>query len=182
MSYFDEEKSVEEALERFDRIHSLHLEGAAALAQRLNFLYRVTFLGLALVLGGLFFLVMVISAQMSNMNRVISVVNDHIGEINQEMNQMHGTIARMDTNMRGMNDIVGRMDDIDGSVGNVAGDMVEVRQHMSTLDQDVERLSHHVHDMRESFRMMDGNMGMLANDVQHMSRPMQMFNQMNPFW
>jgi len=182
MSYFDQDKMVEEALERFDHIHALHLEGAAALAQRLNFLYRVTFLGLALVLGALFFLVIVISAQMSNMNRVISVLNDHVGEINQDMNRMLGTVARLDTNMRGMEGIVRRMDDINGSVGTIAVDMVEIHEHMTALDQDVGRLSHHVGDMRESFRVMDGNMGMLAHDVQHMSRPMRLFNQFNPFW
>ena len=181
MSYFDQDKMVETALERFDHIHSLHLQGAAALAQRLNFLYRVTFLGLALVLGALFFLVIVISAQMSNMNRVISVLNSHVGEINQDMNRMLATVARLDTNMQGMAGIVLRMDDINGSVETIALDMVEVHRHMAALDRDVGYLSVHVGDMRESFRVMDGNMGLLAHDVRHMSRPMQLFNQFNPF-
>jgi len=60
--------------------------------------------------------------------------------------------------------------------------MVEIHEHMIALDQGVGRLSHHVGDMRESFRVMDGNMGVLAHDVQHMSRPMRLFNQFNPFW
>jgi prophage DNA circulation protein len=182
MSYFDQDKLVETALERFDHIHSLHVQGAAALTNRLNFLYRVTFLGLALVLGALFFLVIVISAQMSNMNRVISVLNGHVGEINQDMNRMLATVSRLDTNMEGMAGIVRRMDDINGSVGTIAVDMGEVHRHMAALDRDVERLSAHVGDMRESFHVMDGNMGLLADDVQHMSQPMRLFNQFNPFW
>ncbi|TVP92728.1 MAG: hypothetical protein EA347_01455 [Thioalkalivibrio sp.] len=182
MSYFDQDKMVETALERFDHIHALHVQGSAALAQRLNFLYRVTFLGLALVLGALFFLVIVISAQMHNMNRVIAVLNDHVGEINQDMNRMLATVSRLDRNMEGMSGIVLRMDDINGSVETIAVDMVEVNRHMAALDRDVDQLSAHVGDMRQSFNAVDGNMGLLANDMQHLSQPMRLFNQFNPFW
>ncbi|WP_019626206.1 hypothetical protein [Thioalkalivibrio sp. ALJT] len=182
MSYFDQDKMVETALERFDRIHAMHLQGSAALAQRLNFLYRVTFLGLALLLAALFALVIVVSAQMNNMNRVISAVNNHMGEINQDMNRMLATVSRLDSNMEGMSGVVLHMDKINHSVDTISMDMFEINRHVALLDRDVEQMSTHIGDMQQSFRAVDGNMGLLADDMQRMSQPMRMFNQFNPFW
>lgn len=182
MSYFDHEKMVEQSLQRFDEINALHAQNAANLAQRLNFLYRIAFLGLALVLGGLFFLILVISMQMSHMNRTIATMTAHFDGMNSDMHLMLMSVARMDGNMLGMVDIVRRMDSINGSVENMADDMLHVRENMLVMDRDVGRLRHQVGDMRESFRVMDGNMGMLTQDIQHLSRPMRLFNQFNPFW
>lgn len=182
MSYFDEERMLEQSLQRFNEIQALHAQNSANLAQRVNFLYRIAFIGLALVLGGLFFLILVISNQMNHMNRTITTMNTHFDGMNGEMNRMLTAVAQMDTHMVGMVDIVRRMDAINGSVEGMADDMLTISDHLFVMNGDVDRLHFQVRDMRDSLGVMDSNMGFLTRDIQHLSRPMQLFNQFNPFW
>jgi fructose-specific phosphotransferase system IIC component len=93
MSYHDQDKLLEQALQRFDRIHALHTQHSTLLSQRLNCLDRTTFLGLGLVLAALFFLVVVMYLQMNNLKAVTTTMHDHLGSMNQDMDAILGAVG-----------------------------------------------------------------------------------------
>lgn len=174
-------KKIDSALEDFDRIQSIQTDSVEVLSRRLNFLYKFYFIGIGLVLGALFFLVLVMTSQINHMAQMISIMNTHFTQMNRDMEVMLVSMSQMDGNVNNMQSFVKLLDSMNSSVDGMAIDMRGIRQDMSIMDDDIQRLGLDVADMRTSFEFMDNTMILMGNDVQHMSRPMNMFNQFNPF-
>lgn len=181
LSHNSHEQLIDEALHRFDNIHTLQRETITTTARRVDFLHRVMFIGFGLVVVAIFFMLLVISMHMYSMTEVITKMNSNFTQMNQDMDAMLKSMARMDSHVDSMSMIVWRMDTMNNSVDSMTTDMHEIYQRMALMEGDMEQLSRNVSDMRESFRLMDANMGLMTFDVQHMSQPMRLFNQFNPF-
>jgi methyl-accepting chemotaxis protein len=181
MNQIDRDRLTDRALSHFDAIHSLQTESQERVTRRMDFIYRFVFIGFGLVVAAIFFMVLVLSMQMSHMTQVITIMNTHFSGMNDDMQYMLGAMSRMDGDVSSMMEIVERMDQMNSSVNGMSSDMATIRERMEEMDEEIIQLGASVTRMRDSFGVMNGSMSGMTRDVHHMSRPMQMFNMMNPF-
>jgi hypothetical protein len=62
----------------------------------------------------------------------------------------------------------------------MSDDVQALAQTVAGMDASVSAMQLHLTDMRQSFELMEQNIGRMGADVNHMSEPMRLFNWMNP--
>jgi len=60
-------------------------------------------------------------------------------------------------------------------------DVAALGQTLGTMDLDLGNMTTSIADMRQSFEIMEVNVGRMSRDVSHLSAPARVFNQLNPF-
>lgn len=73
------------------------------------------------------------------------------------------------------------IDQINASVERISTDVASMNVSVAAITGNLDQVTVGVVDMRHSFQIMDDSVTRMTHDVRHMSKPMQMFNWMNPF-
>lgn len=176
MTEYEENKLIDESLQKFTSINRLQTSLATDVSKRVTFLYRTMFIGFFLVVGAFFFMTFVLSTHMSEITGVITNMNNQFTNMNDNMQSMLQSMNKMDKNVDSMVEIVSKIDSMQHNVAFMSADMNVIHQEMGVMKTDMVKLSQQVTDMKYSFRVMDGTVMSMSRDVDHLSSPMRLFN------
>jgi uncharacterized protein YoxC len=172
---------IDTSIEKLQNVLGLLSQQQAAVEIRLALVSRMALIAFFVVVVSISFLVIILSTQVPQMAVAIDTMNRYFGDISDDMYAMRRSMRMMTENVDSMPGMVTSIDGIHGDVDIMTGDITVMTGHMSAIDNNLGQLTVHVGDMGQSFRIMDRTVLQMTRDVNHMSKPMRMFNQMNPF-
>jgi hypothetical protein len=177
----DNDARLGRALERFAALMHHVDERQTRTENRLTSLFALSLVAFVIVVVSLSFLTIILSRQVPSMTAAIAAMNTRFADIADDMVAMERSVADMRANMDTLPLLVGHLDGIHGSVAFMSNDVASMSGDLGTLDDTVIGLSSSIHDMRQSFQVMEQNVGRMGTDVNHLSQPMRLFNFFNPF-
>lgn len=181
MLSLDDEERLDRAIERFSRLIEGIQSRQSRLEHRVVSLYQVAAVAFAVVVASLSFMVIILSQQIPRLTAAIADMNDRFASVAFDMAQMDRTVASMQANMGRLPEIVANLDQIHVAVAVMGDDVADLSRTLGTMDLDLGNMSTSIVDMRQSFEVMEVNVGRMGRDVNHLSSPARIFNQLNPF-
>ena len=178
----DDDKRLNESLEKLDRILRRMEKRQAKVEQRVVDLYQTAFIALAVIVISIALLVVILSRQLPSMTSTIVAMNAHFTNVADDMARMDGTIQKMHRGMDSLPVIITHVDRVHGDVGSMIHDIDMVGDSFGYIDHRMVDMSTSVGDMRNSFQHMEYTVDYMGRDINDMSQPMRLFNKMNPFW
>ncbi|MEO5339138.1 MAG: hypothetical protein H7837_01275 [Magnetococcus sp. MYC-9] len=150
-------------------------------AMRVTAILRVGMISLGMVAIIFLFLLSVLTSKITFMIDVIDTMNKQFTSMSKDMDEMRKVIVRMDQYMATMPAIVQEVDTMKGSVATLNGHVDDIATRMQAIDKGLTNITQHVGNMTATFRVMDGSVHGIGQDVHRMSRPMKLFNSLSPF-
>lgn len=175
-----DEERLDEAVEGLGRIVRGLESRQSRLEHRLTSLYRVAFAGFTLVVLSLSSLVIILSQQVPHMTTAIRDMNGFFASVAADMVRVERTMAAMTGHVASLPQIVASVDRIQGSTLAMRAEVTVMAGTLSGIDADLAATILRVGDMRQSFEIMDAGVMRMGRDVNQMSAPFRLFNQMNP--
>jgi hypothetical protein len=176
-----DEERLDEIVERFGRIIRGMEARQSRLERRLSDLYQLAFVAFTVIVVSISFLVIILSRQVPQMTEAIAFMNERFASVAHDMARMDRSVQVMRDNMIAMPDMVAHVDGIHGSVTAITADVGGMAGALSAIDADVANMNLGVSDMRYSFEVMELSVRQMGGDVNRMSGPFRLFNQINPF-
>jgi len=181
MLNLDDDERLDQAIERFativERLHARQ----DRLEHRLATLYQGAAIAFTVVVASLSFLVIILSQQLPGMTSAIGQMNDRFANVAANMAHMDRSVARMKGNMERFPEIVANVDRIHFGVAELSNDVEAMGATMAAIDLDLGTMAANIGDLRQSFEVMEVNVGLMGRDVNHLSSPARVINQFNPF-
>jgi cell division protein FtsL len=175
------QEGIDEAIDRLQRIIRLMDERQAVLDRRVSALSKLALLDLFAVVLSISLLVIILSLQAPELRGAVATMNVHFAAISDDLLSIRQSMARMTNDVASLPEIVRHVDSLHGDVGKMTGSVGAMTERVSSMSTQVTHMSQQVNDMTLSFRVMDDTITRMTQDVRHLSKPMRLFNQMNPF-
>ena len=116
------------------------------------------------------------------MSNVLDTMNQKFSSMSKDMGQMQAVIKHMDKNIAylpGIVDETGTMSEIvhimRGDIGVISSSVIKLQINVSDITGDMDH-------MTQTFRSLDGTVQHLGVDINKMSGPSRMFNNIMPFF
>ena len=180
MTTVDDNERIDATIERFARVIQRLEHRQARLEGRMSSLYQSAAVAFGIMVVSLSFLVIVFWRYVPVMNAAIGEMNHRFSLVADDMVRMDHRVGQMDGHLYSFPRIVENIDRIHGSVGTMSDDVSALGVSVVAIDRDMGLMNASVGDMRHSFEIMEINVGDMRRSVDHLSKPMQFFNQMNP--
>lgn len=180
MTTLEDSERIDATIERFARIVQRLEHRQAKLERRMTGLYQSAAVAFGIVVVILSFLVLVFWKYVPVMNATIGAMNHRFAFVADDMVRMEQTIRRMDGDLGSFPRIIENIDHIHGSVGGMSENVSALGGSIVSIDRDMALMTTGVGDLRQSFEIMEINVGRIGRDVNHISKPMRFFNQINP--
>lgn len=181
MQHLDDDERLDHAIEQFSRIIEGLQSRQGRLEHRIVTLYQIAAIAFAVVVVSLSFLVIILSQQVPGMTAAIGEMNDRFAHIALDMARMNRTIDHMRDNMGSLPEIIANVDRIHFAVSAIGEDVAAMDADLGTIDHHLALMATSVADMRQSFQVLEVNVGRMGRDVNHLSTPARIMNQFNPF-
>lgn len=176
-----DEVRIDEAIDRLQRVIRLLGERQEFLDRRISALSRLALFDLFAVVLTISLLVIILSVQAPELRNAVATMNIHFGAMSDDMYSIRRSMARMTEDVAGLPGIIAQIDHIQGNVGHMSGSIGTMTERVATMNTNLGHMTLQVNDMSLSFAVMDDSLMRMRQDVDHMSKPMRFFNQMNPF-
>ena len=181
MSELDDAERLDQAIDRLDHILRRLESRQSRLERRLASLYQSAFVAFTVLVASISFLVIIFVRQVPTMTAAIDEMNTRFASVADDMVRMDRNVLTMNGHLSSLPEIIRNVDRVHHSVGEMSGDVSNLGDAFADIDQGVAGMNLSVGDMRGSFVIMEHSVGVMGRDVDHMSQPMRLFNQMNPF-
>lgn len=175
------EARIDEAIDRLQHVIQLLGERQEFLDRRISALSRLALFDLFAVVLSISLLVIILSVQAPELRTAVATMNLHFGAMSDDMYNIRRSMARMTEDVSALPGIIREVDSIQGSVGQMSNRIGTMSTRVGTMNTNLGLMTQQVNDMSLSFAVMDDTVMRMMQDVNHLSKPMRMFNQMNPF-
>jgi outer membrane murein-binding lipoprotein Lpp len=175
-----DEDRLDEAIARFGRLVRAIEQRQSRTESRLAGLYQLTFIAFILVVASIAFLTIILSQQVPEVSAAISTMNRQVARVADDMDRMERTVQGIGRDMGSLPVIMAEMDRMHASVGFMSSEVGAMAGSMTGMNTSVAAMQMNLTDMRQSFEVMEFNVGRMGSDVNQLSKPMRMFNWMNP--
>jgi hypothetical protein len=176
-----DEDRLDEAIARFAGLIRAIEQRQSATESRLAGLYQLTFVAFIVVVASISFLTIILSQQMPDITAALMAMNADFVQVADDMDRVERSIRRMAEDVHRLPGIIAEVDRMHTSTGFMANDVDRLSLLFAEMDGSIGTMEVGVTDMRQSFEIMQINVGRMGSDVNHMSQPMRMFNWMSPF-
>jgi hypothetical protein len=176
-----DEQALDQAMERFAGLMRRIDARQSRIEARVALLYQLLFGAVIVLVASLSFLTIILSRQIPDATAAVTGLNVHFAQVADNMDQIEQSMRTIDSAMQSLPDVIGHVDTMHGGVAFMSRDVTEIALSIAAIDQSVGMMSTNLSDMRQSFQLMEGAVGRMGQDVNHLSQPMRMFNWMNPF-
>lgn len=176
-----DEERIDEAIDRLQQVIRLLGERQEFLDRRISVLSRLALFDLFAVVLTISLLIIILSVQAPELRNAVATMNIHFGAMSDDMFSIRRSMARMTEDVASLPGIIAQVDNIQGHVGQMSGRVGTITERVATMNANLGLMTLQVNDMSLSFAVMGDSVMRLMQDVNHMSKPMRFFNQMNPF-
>ncbi|RKT43838.1 hypothetical protein [Thiocapsa rosea] len=176
-----DEERIDEAIDRLQRVIRLLGERQEFLDRRISVLSRLALFDLFAVVLTISLLIIILSVQAPELRNAVATMNIHFGAMSDDMFSIRRSMARMTEDVASLSGIIAQVDNIHGDVADMSGSVGTMTGRVARMNTNLGHMTLQVNDMSLSFAVMDDSLMRMMQDVNHMSKPMRFFNQMNPF-
>jgi uncharacterized protein YoxC len=181
MTTLDDNERIDQAIDRLGRLISRLESRQTKLEHRLINLYQTAAIAFAVVVASLSFLLIILSHQVPKMTTAIGEMNTRFERVAIDMARMERTVMQMNDHMAAFPEILANVDHVHAGVAGMGEDVSALAGSLVTMDRDLAVMGTSIADMRQSFEIMEVNVGRMGLDVNQLSTPARIFNQFNPF-
>ncbi|MEA3640639.1 MAG: hypothetical protein VBE63_11945 [Lamprobacter sp.] len=147
---------------------------------RVKLLYQLLFGAVVVLVASLSYMTVMLSLQLPEATATVTLLNDRFAGIADNMDRMERSVRSIQMEMRVLPELIGHVDSMHGAVAFMSHDMLDIAGAVAQMDSSVEHISSSLTHMRGSFEVMQQTVGGMGRDLNQMSQPMRLFNQMNP--
>jgi methyl-accepting chemotaxis protein len=176
-----DEERIDEAIDRLQRVIALIGEQQAFTERRISALSRFALFDLFVVVLSISVLVIILSIQAPELRHAVANMNRQFGTIADDMYSVRRSMSQMTEDVASLPGIIGQVDSIQSNVGHMSGNIGNMNERVATMNANLALMNQQIQDMTLSFAVMDDTVVRMMHDVNHMSKPMRFFNQMNLF-
>jgi len=176
-----EQVQIKQAIERFQNVMVMQQHANTVAQKRISFLYKVVFSGFLFVLVAFVATAYVMTTQMHKGTDSLKFMNQNMIKMSGQMVQMNQTMMAMQTDMRSMNSMVKKINIMTGQVDSMNRSISGINREMMSMQTNVHQVSQKMNQMNREFGVMKGSVNRMRSDIDNMSKPMRLFNKMNPF-
>jgi len=177
----DQEAHIRQATEDFHRAMEIRNAMSVRVAKRVTAILRIGMVSLGLVTIILMMMLYAFTSKMGEMIVALNTMNTEFSSMAQDMTAMKTTLYDMEHNVAHVPTITGATADMTGTVGNMRGSVEAMQQTIGQLNNEVHTTAGHVAGMTGQIRTLDPAVQHMGRDVNRMSGPMRMINNINPF-
>lgn len=181
MEQVPEQIQVKQAIDRFHKIMAMQQSANKSAQKRISFIYKVVLAGFLFVLVAFVGTAYVMTTQMHKGTDSLRFMNQNMVKISSQMLQMNQTMLLMQQDMQSMNDMVRKINTMTRQVGSMNQSIQGINDEMTSVRQNVEQVSMSMKKMNTEFYHMQGSVYRLGGDIDNITKPMRMFNKVNPF-
>ncbi|MFE8034534.1 hypothetical protein [Thiohalocapsa marina] len=172
---------LDEVIDRLHRVVQLLGERQALTDRRVSQLSTLALFDLFAVVLSISLLVVVLSVQAPELRAAVATMNRHFGDIADDMFSIRRSLSNMTDDVASLSAIVAQVDGMQGHVGSMGDNVGNMTGRVQDMNATLGLMTAQVDDLSLSLTVMDAHILRMMQDMHHMSRPMRMFNQMNPF-
>lgn len=177
----EQHETLRQAVVHFKEAMDVRSRLNLRVAIRVTSILRVGMISLGVVAVIFLFLLLVLTSKITYMIDVIDTMNSQFTSMSKDMGEMRRVIVQMDQHMATMPTIVQEVDGMKGTVSSLNGHIGTIATKMQAIDKGLANITTHVGNMTATFRVMDGSVNRIGQDVNRISRPMKLFNTFSPF-
>lgn len=176
-----QDEQVLQVVRTLQNIIEIQQNRQQSLVKRVNLLYRISFIAITVLVLSLSIMVIVLATYLPGLTQSITKMNQYFSDITDDMEVMRRSMYVMQENVDALPSIIRNIDHMHSSTQQMSRDVNNMSGHMSGINQTMQTMTVSVTDMKQSFQTMDQSVYQMRRDVDHMSKPMRMFNSVNPF-
>ena len=177
----DQEARIRQATEDFHRAMEIRNAMSVRVAKRVTAILRIGMVSLGLVTIILMMMLYAFTSKMGEMIVALNTMNTEFSSMAQDMTAMKTTLYDMEHNVAHVPTITRITTDMTGTVGNMRGSVEAMQQTIGQLNNEVHTTAGQVASMTRQIRTLDPAVQHMGRDVNRMSGPMRMMNNINPF-
>lgn len=150
-------------------------------ARRVSQILRTGIVGLGVLTIILVSMLIAFNMKLVEMSAVLETMNQKFSSMSANMDRMQVVLQAMDRNVAYLPGIVKETGNIQGVVEMLRGDVHAMSERVSHLQTNMTGITGNVDQMTQTFRGLDDTVQNMGVDVNKMSGPSRMFNNMMPF-
>ena len=177
----EQEAHVRQATEDFRNAMEIRNAMSVRVAKRVTAILRIGMVSLGLVTIILMMMLYAFTSKMGEMIVALNTMNTEFSSMAQDMTAMKTTLYDMEHNVAHVPTITRATADMTGTVGNMRGSVEAMQQTIGKLNNEVHTTAGQVAGMTGQIRTLDPAVQHMGRDVNRMSGPMRMINNINPF-
>ncbi|HYQ72245.1 MAG TPA: hypothetical protein VET88_09995 [Gammaproteobacteria bacterium] len=177
----DQEARIRQATEDFHRAMEIRNAMSVRVAKRVTAILRIGMVSLGLVTIILMMMLYAFTSKMGEMIVALNTMNTEFSSMAQDMTAMKTTLYDMEHIVAHVPAITRATADMTGTVGNMRGSVEAMQQTIGQLNNEVHTTAGQVASMTRQIRTLDPAVQHMGRDVNRMSGPMRMINNINPF-
>ncbi len=177
----EHEARVRQATEDFRKAMEIRNAMSVRVAKRVTAILRIGMVSLGMVTIILMIMLYAFTSKMGEMIVALDTMNTQFSSMAQDMTTMKTTLYDMEHSVAHVPAITRATADMTGTVGNMHSSVETMQQTIGQLNNEVHVTTGQVGNMTWQIRTLDPAVQHMGRDVNRMSGPMRMFNNMNPF-
>ncbi|BBP43341.1 hypothetical protein [Thiosulfativibrio zosterae] len=181
MNLLEDQIELKNSLAKFQHIMVMQEQANQLANQRISFIYRMVLIGFLLILVAFSGTAYVMTTQMHKGVDSLRFMNQNMDKMSQIMFRMNGSLQGMNQDMSSLAPMVSQINTMTQQMDQLNQSMLSIQLGMSQMDSQVQQVRSSMQNMNQEFYQMQGNVQKLNSDVDTLSKPMRIFNKMNPF-
>jgi len=177
----EQHAGIRQAVADFRRGMEIRSSLNLRVAKRVTMLLRTGIVSMGVITMILLVMLMAFNNKLVEMSSVLDTMNQKFSSMSSDMGQMQTVITQMDKNITYLPGIVDETDTMKEVIQIMRGDIGDISGSVTNLQINLTGITSNVDHMTQTFRGLDNTMQHLGVDINKMSTPSRMFNNMMPF-
>ena len=176
-----QEEKFRQAAEDFSKAMEIRTSMNFRVARRVTAILRIGMVSFGVVAVILLSMLYAFTSKMDEMIVALNTMNHQFSSMSEDMSKMKVTMHAMARDISHMPAVTLATRDIRNTIGGMRIEIDGMNKTVANLNYEVYGITNQVGNMTWQMSMLDPAVRNMGRDVNRMSGPMRMFNQINPF-
>lgn len=177
----DQEEHFRQATKDFGKAMEIRTAMSLRVAKRVTAILRIGMVSFGVVAILLLSMLYAFTSKMDQMIVALNTMNHQFSSMSEDMSTLKLTMYTMERNMSYMPAITLATRDISGTISGMSAEVNGMRKTVANLNYEVYGITNQVGNITWQMSRLDPAVQHMGRDVNRMSGPMRMFNNINPF-
>jgi len=176
-----QEEKYRQAANDFGKAMEIRTSMNLRVARRVTAILRIGMVSFGVVAVILLSMLYSFTSKMDEMIVALNTMNHQFSSMSDDMTKMKTTMFAMERNISHMPAVTLATRDIRNTIGGMRVEIGGMKKTVANLNYEVHGITNQVGNMTWQMSLLDPAVRHMGRDVNRMSGPMRMFNQINPF-
>ena len=176
----EQEERIRQATEDFSKAMDIRSATNVRVARRVTAILRIGMVSFGVVTLILLLMLYAFTSKMDEMIVALNTMNQQFSSMSEDMSMMTTTLYGMERNISYVPAITLATKDIRSIVGKMRVEVDGMKGTIANLNHGVYEITNQVSNMTSQISSLDPAVQHIGRDVNRMSGPMRLFNNLNP--